>query len=262
MAKRLLGRIAIVTGSSSGLGQAISLLYAQEGARVVCADLRPDSRPLVGESTPPIPTHEAIQQAQGIEAAIFVQCNAGLEKDIKYLIAKTVEWGGRLDIMVCNAGISTEIASGRALRLHNTPVEDFDRTHAVNARGVWLGNKYAIAQMLEQEPLPPNYRGDRTRGWIINTASVYGLVAAVHSACYAPTKHTVIGITQQVALDYAKDRIHCNALCPGYIGTALIDTMLEQGDNKQNVTAWHPWGTLGLPEDIARGAVFLASDDS
>jgi NAD(P)-dependent dehydrogenase (short-subunit alcohol dehydrogenase family) len=214
---RLQGRIAVITGASSGLGRAISLKFASAGARIVCADLRPDSRPMRQHAKPPTPTHEEIQNTYGKDNAIFVQTDATDEEAIKSLIAQAVSWGGRLDIMCNNAGIATEVEKGLSLRIHDTPTDNYDRTHALNQRGVWLGCKYAIGQMMEQEPRQPNARGDRTRGWIINTASMLGLIGLHHTPCYVPAKHAVVGMTRQIAIDYAKDRIHCNCLCPGFV---------------------------------------------
>lgn len=120
--------------------------------------------------------------------------------------------------MVNNAGIAIDVdglaAKPGGNRLHETATETFDLTMSINVRGVFLGCKYAIAQFLKQDPLPVNSRGDFTRGWIVNTASTGGLVALAGAPSYITSKHAVVGMTKQVAIDYAKDRIHCNALCP------------------------------------------------
>ena len=257
---RLAGKIAVVTGASSGLGRAISLKFASAGARIVCADLQPGSR--AWRSKPPTPTHEEIQKHYGQDNAIFVQTDATKESEIEALVAKAVEWGGRLDIMCNNAGIATEVEKGLSLRIHDTPTENYDRTHAINQRGVWIGCKYAIKQMLAQEPRQPNARGDRPRGWIINTASMLGLVGMHNGPCYVPTKHAVVGITRQIAIDYAKDRIHCNCLCPGFVKSAMIDDLIPTDEHEQGLADAHPWGTLGRPEDVADVALFLASDEA
>lgn len=120
--------------------------------------------------------------------------------------------------MVNNAGIAIDVdglaAKPGGNRIHETATETFDLTMNINVRGVFLGCKYAIAQFLKQDPLPVNSRGDFTRGWIVNTASAGGLVALVGAPSYITSKHAVVGMTKQVAIDYAKDKIHCNALCP------------------------------------------------
>lgn len=120
--------------------------------------------------------------------------------------------------MVNNAGIALDVdglaARPGGLRVHETPTETFDLTISINTRGVFLGCKHAIAQFLKQKPLPANSRGDSTRGWIVNMASTGGLVALGGAPSYITSKHAVVGLTKQIAIDYAKDRIHCNALCP------------------------------------------------
>lgn len=129
---------------------------------------------------------------------------------------------------------------------------------AINARSVFLGSKYAITQMLKQEP---HSSGDR--GWIINIASVGGLVGIPVSPPYSASKGAVIQTTKQVAIDYAKHRIHCNAICPGYTKTPLLDeTFRHLGDQTESLASLHPFHGLGEVDDIAGPAVFLASADA
>jgi len=120
--------------------------------------------------------------------------------------------------MVNNAGVTgsevDDLKPG-GMRTHETPTRTFDAVMDVNVRGVFLGCKYALAQFLNQEPLPPNSRGDRTRGKIINMASIAGFVGVLGSPSYTTSKHAVVGLTKQIAVDYASDKIHCNAICPG-----------------------------------------------
>jgi NAD(P)-dependent dehydrogenase (short-subunit alcohol dehydrogenase family) len=146
--------------------------------------------------------------------------------------------------MCNNAGISTEVEKGLSLRIHDTPTENYDRTHAINQRAVWLGCKYAVMQMLEQEPREPNARGESTRGWIINTASMLGLIGLANGPCYVPTKHAVVGITRQVAIDYAKDRIHCNCLCPGFVKSAMIDSLIPTDEHEKGLGEWRLFGSF------------------
>lgn len=162
MDSRLRGRIAIITGASSGLGKATALRFAASGARIVCADLQSAG------------VEQDITARHGADAATFVACNVRQESEIQHLVAAAVEWGGRIDILCNYAGIAAETAHGMAARAHDLPTEDFDRTWEVNARGVWLCCKYALRQMLAQEPREPNARGERTRGWIVNAASMLG----------------------------------------------------------------------------------------
>lgn len=249
---RLEGRIACITGAGSGIGRATALRFAASGARIICADISPGSSPI----------SEEINNKFGQERAIFVECNVQDEKQIAELIEKTVQWAGRLDIMCNYAGIAVEANYGQRQRIHETDVSDLDRTFAVNVRGVWLCCKHALKQMLEQEPLPPNARGDRTRGWIINAASMFGLVAVANNPSYVASKHAVMGMTKQIAIDYAADKIHCNAICPGYVKSPLTTNVFSDKEVHDAVAALHPWGSWGRPEDIADAGLFLASDDA
>ncbi|KAK3173835.1 hypothetical protein Dsin_032875 [Dipteronia sinensis] len=252
MDTRLEGRIVCITGASSGLGRATALRFAASGARIVCADLRQAAEPVETE----------IKQKYGDDRAIFVQVDVCEESQIEAMIKKTVEWAGRLDIICNYAGLATEAAHDPRQRLHETSTADLDKTLAINLRGVWICCKYAIIQMLAQEPLPENARGERTRGKIINAASMLGLVAIGGTPNYVPSKHAVVGLTKQIALDYAQDRIHANALCPGFIDTPLIASLVADPEAKKQLAAAHPWNSLGKSEDIADAALFLASDES
>lgn len=133
----------------------------------------------------------------------------------------------------------------------------FDQAMAINLRGVFLGIKYASLQMKDQSP---SANGDR--GWIINLASVAGLNGLKSTAAYTTSKHGVIGLTKSAALDCAEHRIHVNALCPGFTATALIQSHLENPQANARITSLHPFRGLGTPEDIARAAVFLGSEDA
>ena len=163
-------------------------------------------------------------------------------------------------------------------------VKDFDRTHAVNERGVWLCCKYALKQMMAQEPREANARGEKTRGWIVNAASMLGLIGLAHGNSYVPgtltsirirpwadrltllsqsiAKHAVVGMTKQMAIDYAKDRIHINCLCPGFVESPMIAALTSEAQAKEGLAAAHPWNALGTPEDVAGAALFLCSDES
>jgi NAD(P)-dependent dehydrogenase (short-subunit alcohol dehydrogenase family) len=257
----LAGKIAIVTGSSSGLGRAISLAYAASGASVVCADLSPNAP----ESSPGprIPTHELLnaQSANGKPRSIFVECDMTKAASVEATVARAVQEFGRLDIMVNNAGILAEAKAGKVFpRIQDTPESVWDADMAVNGKGVWLGCKYAISQMLRQEPWG-GPTGDR--GWVINMCSIVGLVGFSGTSCYSATKGAVLQMTKAVALECAKDRIHVNCINPGFTDTNMLAPLkAEHGTEKAEsmLAALHPWGRMGRMEDIAKMAVFLAGD--
>lgn len=162
MDKRLQDRIAIITGGSSGIGKATAIKYANAGAKVAVADLRSSG------------VEDEIRKQHGETAAIFLPCDVTQETDIERTISETVRWAGRLDIICNYAGIATETSYDRPVRCHTMETKHFDQNMAVNCRGVWLCCKYALVQMMGQEPRQPNARGERTRGWIINAASITG----------------------------------------------------------------------------------------
>lgn len=184
MPGRLTDKVALITGSSSGLGSAIAHAYAAEGAHICCVDLYPSPRNPVDPATGKAdsfhnrvaggtPTHEALRAAHG-GRHVFVRADVTAAGDVEAAVAACVRAFGRLDVMVNNAGISVESAHVRPRRVHETDEDEYDRTMAVNAKGVFLGCKYAVRQMLRQQPLP-GVGGDR--GWIVNTASVQGFLA-------------------------------------------------------------------------------------
>ncbi|RMZ80788.1 hypothetical protein DV737_g2849, partial [Chaetothyriales sp. CBS 132003] len=226
----LSNKVALITGASSGLGRAIAQAYAAAGAYVVSGDITPTVpvTPLLAETmkargasvdltTPTVDwLNKKYPTAQGGPRAIYVHCDVTKPESIEAAVKATVAQYGRLDIMVNNAGIAAE--TNLSERLHQTPVDNFDKTLAINTRGVWLGIKYAVSQMLAQAPHPS---GDR--GWIINVSSIYGLVGSPGLTSYCTSKGAVTNLTRAAALEYATDRIHINSLHPGFAETALLE---------------------------------------
>ncbi|KAJ4363849.1 hypothetical protein N0V95_000918 [Ascochyta clinopodiicola] len=258
MSDRLANKIAIITGSSSGIGRAIALSFASHGAKVICSDLREEARVPgpSGEASTAETTVQAIMSAGG--HAIFVKCDTTKSEEVEALVSKAVADFGRLDIMVNNAGITVELGTAHGPR----PVWDydsdaFDQTLQVNVRGVFHGIKFAARAMKDQQP---HANGDR--GWIINLSSVYGLGGGTDSSGYITSKHAVMGLTKAAAWDCAPHRIHVNALCPGYTQTAFTAPIWEDAETTARVKEMHPFRGLGTSEDIARAAVFLASEDA
>ncbi|EMC99461.1 hypothetical protein BAUCODRAFT_144880 [Baudoinia panamericana UAMH 10762] len=247
---RLLGRIAVITGASSGLGKATAIRFANSGARIICADLKSAG------------VEDEISKQHGKDSATFVSCDVTDESQIEDLVKQAVKWGGRLDIICNYAGVAVETSHAMQTRCDSLPTKDFDWAMSINCRGVWLCCKYALKQMLAQEPREPNARGERTRGWIVNAASMAGLIALNNTPVYTASKFAVVGMTKQMALDYAQDRIHVNALCPGFVESPMIQHFTDDAANKAQLASRHPWNSLGRPEDIADAALFLCSDES
>ena len=269
MPGRLEGKTAIVTGSSSGLGRAIATAYAREGANVCCVDLYPNKRNAMNASTGKSDdfnnriagetTHQAIQRLGG--QAIYVKADLTNAASVESAVESCVFYFGRLDIMVNNAGISVESTHVRPLKIHETSEEDYDKTMAINSKGIFLGCKYAAKQMLAQEPLKDADGKEKSRGWIVNTASIQGFVPYYGTPSYAASKGAAVMLTKAVALDYAENRIHCNALCPGFLKTSMTINLQNSPDSLAQINAAHPFGGMGDAEDVAKVAVFLASDD-
>jgi NAD(P)-dependent dehydrogenase (short-subunit alcohol dehydrogenase family) len=163
----------------------------------------------------------------------------------------------QLDILCANAGISVESTHTKPLGIHETSEDDWDKTMAINAKGVFLCCKYGIAQMLKQEPLS----GLRDRGWIVNTASIQGLVAYYNTPAYTASKGAVVQLTKQIALDYAPHRIHCNAICPGFLRTTMTQNIQNAAELRADIDRRHPYGGMGDPDEVAKAVLFLASDD-
>ncbi|KAF2265908.1 short-chain dehydrogenase/reductase-like protein [Lojkania enalia] len=251
MPGRLHSKTAIITGSSSGIGRATALAYAREGAQIVCSDVR--EQPLNDRPEGTSTTVQEIEKLGG--KAMFVKCDTSKAAEVEDLVRRAVEWAGRVDVMVNNAGIALEATDPRPV--WDYPESYFDATLAVNLKGVFLGTKYAALQMKGQAPLPS---GDR--GWIINISSILGLNGTPGNSGYVASKHGVLGLTKTAAWDCAECRVHVNAICPGYTATSMTSPFWDKADVREKLERMHPFRGLGEAEDIARAAVFLASEDA
>jgi len=239
MSSLLDGKIAIITGASSGIGRAMARKFAAEGAQVVIADIVPD--PLEGGET----TLAQIERDGG--KAVFQHADVSKWEDVDSLIGNTVERFGRLDVMVNNAAIY----SGTPLL--ETSAAQWNHVMNVNLTGMFNGCKRAVQQMITQQP-----RGE-VRGRLINLGSQQGIVTAPRDTPYGVSKAGAIYLTKQIAVDYAEQLIVCNTISPGKIVTGQPGLPMDPA-LLENARRRTPWPRLGRPEDIANAAVFLASD--
>jgi len=226
--KGLEGKIALVTGGSSGMGRTTALAFAREGAKVVIADVQVEG----GEETV-----QTIDDTGG--EAIFFKTDVSRRDEVEALINRVVETYGRLDCAFNNAGIEET----SLLPTAESTEENWDRVIGTNLKGVWLCMKYELAQMVKQGS-----------GAIVNTASVGGLVGFEGIGAYVASKHGVIGLTKTAALEYATAGIRVNAVCPGVIRTPML------ADAEALLAPLEPMGRIGLPEEIAEAVVWLCSD--
>jgi len=236
---RLEGRVAIVTGSSSGLGRAIAILFAQQGAKVV---VNADRNVAGGEETV-----ATIEEAGG--EAIFIQASVASSEDCKRLAQAAVDAFEGIDILVNNAGV--EIRGG-VLALTE---EEWDQMLDVDLKGIYLCSKEAIPHMIEAGG-----------GSIVNVGSVLSFDVIPERAAYCAAKAGAVHLSKSIALDYAKYAISCNLLAPGAFHTPLLEqSMIDSGDyegTKQVLTNKSVFGRMGEAEELAQAALFLASDES
>ncbi|GAC1409713.1 MAG: SDR family oxidoreductase [Actinomycetota bacterium] len=226
---RFSGQTVVVTGAASGIGLAMTKLFHQEGATVIAAD----------RDTP----------ATSDEGIIPVRADVSNEASVVAMVETAISLTGRVDVLCNNAGI------GSTADPVGCSVEEWDRVFSVNVRGVFLGTKHALPHMLSAG-----------RGSIVNTASVAGLVGLRDRSAYCASKGAVIAFTRQVALQYAGTGVRCNCLCPGTVDSPWVGRLLDEAEDpvaaRASLIARQPIGRLGTPEEIAKAALYLASDDA
>lgn len=226
-------KVAIVTGAASGIGRAVALAYAREGARVVVSDIDEDDAQetirLIGAARP------------GAEA-IFVRADASKAEDLEALVSRTVERFGALHVACNNAGIGGELNPVGELSLGG-----WRAVIELNLSGVFYAMHYQIPAML-----------GAAGGVIVNMASILGQVGAARSAGYVAAKHGVVGLTRAAALEYAPQGIRVNAVGPGYIDTPLLESL--PADARAALVDLHPIGRLGRAEEVAELVAWLSSD--
>ena len=231
---RLKDKVAIITGGASGIGKATAILFAEHGAQVIVADI---------DEQGANQTLTDIRDADN--EGIYVQTDVSISDDTQRMVQETLNNYGKLDILFNSAGIAMRLPVG------DLPEADWHRCLDVNLTGVYLCSKAAIPAMQKNGG-----------GSIINMSSIYGLVGGDVRAAYVASKGGVTNLTRGMALDYVADNIRVNCICPGFVETPLVAGVVKTPEEYRNLADKHPMRRLAQPEEIAYGALYLASDES
>jgi NAD(P)-dependent dehydrogenase (short-subunit alcohol dehydrogenase family) len=227
---RLQGKVAIVTGAGAGIGRAVALRFAKEGARVIAV-------------TGSVSGQTVAAEAQG--EASFFRCDVSDPDQVQALMAHCQERYGRLDVLINNAGVSP----AKPVRLHEVSLEDWDRVQNINVRGAFLVLKYALPLMLKCGG-----------GSVVNMASIGSFRASPRASAYITSKGAMLMLTRVAALEYVDDNIRVNAVCPGAIMTPMVEN--SGPASIEYLTSKIPQGRMGTPEEVASLCLFLASDEA
>ena len=222
---RLKDKVTLITGAGAGIGRAIALEFAREGAKLLLAELNEETGRAVTDEV----------AAAGGEAR-FQRCDTSKETEVQAAVQAALDGFGRLDIMVNNAGVSQR---------------DWDTTLAVNLSGVYYGCQHAAEAMAA-----------RGGGVIVNLASILGLVGIGAEDPYVAAKHGVVGLTKNFAIRYGPQGVRVNCISPGWIETAMTAVIRENALLRQQIEQQTPMGRMGRPDEVAKCALFLASDES
>ncbi|MBB6331070.1 NAD(P)-dependent dehydrogenase (short-subunit alcohol dehydrogenase family) [Chryseobacterium sediminis] len=232
--KRFENKVAFITGGNSGIGKAVAVLMAREGAKIVIADIKENKETL----------EEVLKE--GTDARFFT-CDVSKAEEVERAVEETVKVFGSLDIAVNNAGIVD------ASPIHEKSIEEWQKVININLSGVFYGMKYQIAQMRKQE----------NGGAVVNMGSIMSQVAEFGIASYASSKHGLVGLTKVAALENGTQNIRVNAIGPGYIETPLLmDNAAQSEEYRSYMESKHAMKRLGKPEEIAKAVLFLASEDA
>ncbi len=232
------GRVAIVTGGSSGIGRAAALALARAGARVVAARRAPEGAAVVAD----------IEASGG--GAVFVRTDVVEEADVERMVETALRSYGRLDIAFNNAGADTMGGVSTSTVVTELEEADWERIVGVNLKGVWLSIKHELRPMLEAGA-----------GSIVNTSSIAGLAGLRNSSAYTASKHGVVGLTKAAALEVARRGVRVNAICPGPVHTPMLERVFDaQPERRDAYAAAEPMGRIATAREVADVVVFLCSD--
>jgi NAD(P)-dependent dehydrogenase (short-subunit alcohol dehydrogenase family) len=231
---KLNNKVAIVTGSQQGIGKAIALELAKEGARIVISDLDLEK------------SRKVTQEIKNIGSeALAIKCDVTKKEEVEKMVKDTVNEFQKIDILVNNAGVVIQKPFVEFTE------DDWDFVIGVNLKGVFMVTQAVVKHMIEHK-----------KGKILSIASIAGMIGYLNTSAYGASKAGIIDLTRDLALELASNQINVNAIAPGAIKTKMTEDILEEQETRENLLKNIPWGRVGRPEEIGKAAVFLVSSDS